>query len=177
MQIYIGGVCLYIKNSIAFNVRGDICSTKLNQSGLNFSYPKQNLSLSGHAIYVRFVEDFEDTLTKIPYDIELIILGDFNVDYASKRDNMLSQMKDILQSFHCKQLINSPTRLCRTRASILDHIICNSVNKITQSGTIGVGISDHQFLIVLERSRKGSLKRGTMKSRFAPLKITVRMIF
>ena len=100
MQIYIGGVCLYIKNSIAFNVRGDICSTKLNQSGLNFSYPKQNLSLSGHAIYVRFVEDFEDTLTKIPSGIKLIILGDFNVDYALNRDTLLAQMKDVNYDNH-----------------------------------------------------------------------------
>ena len=99
----------------------------------------------------RFFEVFEDTLSKIRSDLELIILGDFNVDYALKQDHLLSKMKQVLQLFDCKQLINSPTRVCRTRASILDHVICNNVNKISQSGTIGVGISDHQFLIYCTR--------------------------
>ena len=99
-----------------------------------------------HQTDTGFFEVFEDTLSKIQSDLEFIILGDFNVDFDLKQDHLLSKMKQFSQLFDCTQLINYPTRVCRTRASILDHVICSNVNKISQSGTIGVGISDHQFL-------------------------------
>ena len=95
-----GGVCLYIKNGIAFNVRGDLCNNKIESVWVELLLPKTKPIVIG-ACYrpqtdVRFFEVFDDTLTKIPSDIELIILGDFNVDYALKRDNLLCQMKDVL---------------------------------------------------------------------------------
>ena len=56
-----------------------------------------------------FFEIFEDTLSRIQSDLERIILGDLNVDYALKQDHLLSKMKHVLQLFDCKQIINSPT--------------------------------------------------------------------
>ena len=117
-----GGVCLYIKNDIAFNVRLDLCNDQIESIWAEILLPKTKPIVIG-ACYrpqtdTRFFEVFEDTLSKIRSDLELIILGDFNVDYALKQDHLLSKMKQALQLFDCKQLINSPTRVCRTRASI-----------------------------------------------------------
>ena len=44
-----------------------------------------------------------------------------------------------------KQLITSPTRITEKTSSLLDHILTNSHDKISQSGVIDAGLSDHQI--------------------------------
>ena len=87
-QVIILYICLYIKNEIAFNVRLDLCSDQIESIWAEILLPKTKPFVIG-ACYrpqtdTRFFEVFEDTLSKIRSDLELIILGDFNVDYALK---------------------------------------------------------------------------------------------
>ena len=42
-----------------------------------------------------------------------------------------------------EQLISKPTRISSSSSSLIDHIVCNTSEKICQSGVIDVGISDH----------------------------------
>ena len=48
-----------------------------------------------------------------------------------------------LNLFNFKQLIKSPTRTTDTVSSIIDHILCNNTEKISQSGGIPCGLTDH----------------------------------
>ena len=41
----------------------------------------------------------------------------------------------LLEMFNLKQLIAHPTRITETTSSILDPILCNQSNKVSQSGT------------------------------------------
>ena len=48
----------------------------------------------------------------------------------------------MLKSHGFNQLIDQPTRVAEC-SSVLDHIICNSSEKISQSGVLPIGLSDH----------------------------------
>ena len=78
-----GGVCKYIRSEIAFSIKNDISSeqdeilwtelylpkTKPIIVGTCYRPPKQN----------HFVDQFENNLSKLRSDCDIIILGDFNI--------------------------------------------------------------------------------------------------
>lgn len=45
-----------------------------------------------------------------------------------------------------KQSIHESTRITCSTASLVDHIFTNLAEKISQSGVINIGISDHQLI-------------------------------
>ena len=62
----------------------------------------------------------------------------------------MSQME--LKKYHefysqhgLKQLITSTTRITMTTSPLLDHILTNSSERVSQSGVADVGLSDHQM--------------------------------
>ena len=52
-------------------------------------------------------------------------------------------MKQFCYLFDCKQVINCPTRITNCTSSILDLIITSDNDKLSQSGVLNVGVSDH----------------------------------
>ena len=55
-----------------------------------------------------------------------------------------------LRMFNFTQLINEATRVTSNSSTLIDHILSNSCEKICQSGTISIGLSDH-FLTYMTR--------------------------
>jgi hypothetical protein len=45
-----------------------------------------------------------------------------------------------------KQIINQPTRITENSTTLLDHILTNSKDRISQHGIINTGLSDHQLI-------------------------------
>ena len=89
--------------------------------------------------------------SKLRYDCEVMILGDFNINTLLLVNScrILRKYLDVLNLFHLKNLIKEPTRF--PSFSCLDHILCDNTNKMCQSGTICIGMSDH---ILIYCSRK-----------------------
>ena len=57
--------------------------------------------------------------------------------------------------FSSKQLINDCTRKSITCSTVIDLIMTTDVGKVSQSGTISCGLSDHKFVFFLrEKSVK-----------------------
>lgn len=89
---------------------------------------------------------------------EWVLGGDFNVDLNPNSND--GKGKKLLYSFRLRnalvQLVNSPTRISVTRASILDHIYVNIPDIVSLSGTVSYGLSDHNiiFTILKKESRK-----------------------
>ena len=142
-----GGVCVYIKNDIAFNPRLDLHNDKNEALWFELLLPRSKPIIVGVCYRSQenttFLSHFEETLSKIRSDCEIMVLGDFNYDYLLpvKSCAILRMYKDVLNLFSLQNLINEPTRLISN--SCLDHILCNNSNKICQSGTICIGMSDH----------------------------------
>ena len=61
-----------------------------------------------------------------------------------------------MQLFGFEQIINEPTRVTENCSSIIDLILCNKPENIVKSGSICVGLSDHN---IIHCSRK--IKRST----------------
>ncbi len=74
------------------------------------------------------------------------------------------QYKQILSIHDYKQLVTTLTRISKSTANILDHIIFNREDKLTQLGMVKTGISDHYMIYCMRNhNRHNSSQRKTMK--------------
>ncbi|KAJ8018258.1 LINE-1 reverse transcriptase-like [Holothuria leucospilota] len=151
-----GGVCLYVSNKVAFNFRLDLNCDQTEAVWVDLLLPKSK-PITVCSCYrppddYNFISALEVTISHIRADCELIILGDLNIDFLRKTGPLYDKLNCLLSTFACKQVIDSPTRVTDSCSSLLDHIICNNDNKLSQSGTISIGLSDH-FLIYCTRKR------------------------
>ena len=78
---------------------------------------------------------------------EVYILGDFNMNLINKslRLNVPKYYKDFCSLHGLKQIITSPTRVTVNTSTLLDHVLTNSPDRVSQSGVIDIGISDHML--------------------------------
>ena len=142
-----GGVCVYIREDIPFNVRPDLFNDDLEDLWLEILLTKSK------PIYVsvcyrtdgnnNLLKCLETSLTKLRPDCDFIVLGDFNLCLINGKTKLCKDYKTFFKFYNCKQLINSPTRVTDTTSSLLDHIFTNNSDKINQSGVLPIGFSDH----------------------------------
>ena len=53
-----------------------------------------------------------------------------------------------------KQLIKCPTRVTCNSSSILDHVLASFPDRVSQSGVIDIGISDHQLIYCTRKTAR-----------------------
>jgi hypothetical protein len=83
------------------------------------------------------------------------ILGDFNIDILKYNStSMATEYVDLLFSFGLLQVISLPTRCTTTSATLIDHIITNSVCEKASSFILTSLISDHFPIIHHCNSKK-----------------------
>ena len=157
---YGGGVCAYIRKDIAFNTRPDLSNEDMEGLFIDILLPKTKPILCG-VIYRRptqynFYDVLETTLSASESftNSETIILGDFNTDVCPRNKHPLrKKLLSICDMFSFDQVIKDFTRICSTTATIIDLILVSDSDKISQSGVIDSGISDHNIIYC---TRKGS---------------------
>ena len=79
---------------------------------------------------------------------EIIILGDFNIDY-NKADNR--DFKSLLNIFRLKQVITEPTRTTETSSTLIDLIITNRPENKMNKGVFPNSIADHDMIACLRK--------------------------
>ena len=99
---------------------------------------------------VNSVDHFEK-LIKVIHDEnkEMYILGDLNCDMlkTDKDSNFpTKKIKTLYELYQLSQLIDEATRVTMTTSSLIDHIVTNTPEKISDSGVIHTGLSDHIVL-------------------------------
>ena len=103
-------------------------------------------------------------------DQEVYILGDLNINLINKQKhipNGIKCYKECCSLYGLKQLIGTPTRVTGNSFSILDYILTNSTDRVSQSGVIDTGISDHQLIYCTRkiiRTKFNSHKNITIRS-------------
>ena len=75
-------------------------------------------------------------------DIETVVLGDFNTNIL-KKNSLVNSLNNFMRTCGLSQLIDVPTRVTDSCASIIDLIMVTDHDKIIQSGVLGIGLSDH----------------------------------
>ena len=65
--------------------------------------------------------------------------------------SLVSQYKLFCQRCPLELIIKHATRTTRTSSTLIDHILTNSREKISQGGVIDIGISDHQLIYLTQK--------------------------
>ena len=95
--------------------------------------------------YHEFQDHIIQTLNKLNHkNKDYLICGDFNINllkHETKRsiDNYIN----ILYSEGCINIIDKPTRITETAATLQDHMYTNFSNNSVNSGILTFDISDH----------------------------------
>lgn len=153
-----GGVCAYIRNDISFTLADYLSVDDLESVWLELLLPKTKPIVIGTCYRPpkqnNFLEFFDTAFKLIRPECEVIILGDFNICMKNKISVLFKNYCNILNMFSLKQLIAEPTRITASSSSLIDHILCNNEDKVSQSGVIKVGISDHFLTFCTRKTTK-----------------------
>lgn len=151
-----GGVGAYIKDNIKYKRRSDIERAHLDLEHLWLEVPgrnKQSRALVG-VIYnserILSPTDWLDRLENllgyltVSWDGILILTGDVNIDMLRPSDNLTKKYQCILDVFGLTQIVTRPTRVTKRSKTLIDHIITNHPQKVSDTGIIPCSIiSDH----------------------------------
>ena len=149
-----GGVACYIRNDISFSVRGDF-SSEIENIFLDIFLPKTKPILVGILYRPLKQSGFLDKLStaiskRNCFDNqEVYILGDLNINLINNQKhtpNGIKQYQEFCSLHNLKQLITSPTRVTANSSSLLDHVLTNFTDRVSQSGVVDTGLSDHQLI-------------------------------
>ncbi|XP_060799413.1 uncharacterized protein LOC132901016 [Neoarius graeffei] len=148
-----GGVVVYIRNNIAFNVRPDMMDNDLEAVWVNILLPKTKAILLGACYRPPDVNNFYNILEEVCLnaegfvDSEVIITGDFNTNVStSKANSLVNSLKYFCSMFDLHQMITEPTRVCESSQTTIDLMLVSDQDKICQSCVITCGMSDHMAI-------------------------------
>ena len=166
-----GGVCLYIRSDIAFNINSDLYHQELEAVFIELLLPKSKPILFSVLYRPPSQNDFYDILESVLVNYEhfsereSIFLGDFNTNVACQsKCSLNSTLKYFCDLFSLKQLISEHTRIYSS--TIIDLILVSDCHKISQSGVIDCNISDHQLIFCTRKITHNFIgKHNTVKLR------------
>ena len=75
-------------------------------------------------------------------------MGDFNVDYSSKKNHLHHKLKEFASNHSLTQIVNKPTRVTENSSTTIDLIFVNNSHRIVQSDVLDASISDHRVVFV-----------------------------
>ena len=170
-----GGVACYIRSDISFNVRGDF-SSEIENIFFDILLPKTKPILIGILYQPPEQSKFLDNLsTSISQtcsfnEQEVYILGDLNINLINSQKhtpNGIKRYKEFCSLHGIEQLLTLPTHITKNSSSLLDHVLTNSADRISQFGVVNVGLSDHQLIYCtrkITRTRLNAQKYVKMRS-------------
>ena len=167
-----GGVCIYLRANLNYRIRDDLINDDLECLIVEISKPRSSAFLVGtwyrppNSPPERFNE-FENVIDKIDAESkELYILGDVNCNLLPEASaHISSYLTNIFDIYGLSQLITEPTRVTPVSKTLIDLCITNSPEKVSNSGVIHLGISDHSSVFVT---------RKVHHDRFCPRTIEMR---
>ena len=91
---------------------------------------------------------FESIIDKIDEgNLELYLMDDLNCNLLSDVvSNNSSHLLNIINIYGLSQLITETTRVTQYSSTLIDLCLTNSPDKISKSGIINIGISDHSAI-------------------------------
>ena len=153
-----GGVCIYLRTNLNYRIRDDLNNDDLEYLIVTIRKPRSSAFLVGtwyrppNSPPERFNE-FEIVIDKIDAENkELFILGDVNCNFLLKDFAYNSSyLTNIFDIYGLSQLITEPTHVTPTSKTLIDLCITNSPEKVTNSGVIHFGISDHSLVFMTRK--------------------------
>jgi len=179
-----GGVGIYVKNDLVFSVLKQHSvfieriietlfieiTTEDNKKLVIGSIYRPGTKCPGLSFSEQFAQ-FSDTLTNLLSDLgsnydNVYIFGDFNLDILKFDENkFISEYVDTLFSFGFLQLVTKPTRVSENSATLIDHILTNSLCEQFDSYILCHHISDHFPILHTLNLKKNKAKQLKLKTR------------
>ena len=153
-----GGVCIYVRSNINFQLRADLSPNNLECLTVEISKPCSKPFLV--STWYRppqsspdLFSTFERIIDKIDAEnLELYLMGDLNCNLLSEVvSNNSSHLLNIIDIYGLPQLITEPTRVTQYSSTLIDLCLTNSPDKISKSGVINIGISDHSAVYLTRK--------------------------
>ena len=155
-----GGVCIYLRNSINYKIRSDLIPPKLETVCLQIMKPHSKPFIVT-TIYrppnapAEFFDHFEKLIKQIDNENkEIYILGDLNCNLLEEKayfNAPTNKLNSLYELYQLSQLIKEPTRITMKSSSLIDHVVTNTPEKISHSGVIHTGISDHSLIYAIRK--------------------------
>ncbi len=152
-----GGVAMYIDNNsdFTYKLRTDLMPTELEMIVVEMlcskSKPFVVISWYRPESEIKLFDHFQSILEKIEAENkDVVVIGDVNCDLLTDNPSCYTKkMKEITDSFNMTQLIKEATRVTENSESLIDHIYTTCPGKITKSGVLHTGISDHSYVYAI----------------------------
>lgn len=150
-----GGVSLLVKNGIEYKKRDDLSCFTPNIEALFIeiinSYDKSARHIIVGVIYRlhtdmnSFLTEFNHTLSMIKLENKLTyIVGDFNINLLNADSHgPTEEFVEMMYAYSFIPMINKPTRVKNTSATLIDNIWVNEVNDQCMNGIFYTDITDH----------------------------------
>ena len=148
-----GGVIIFVRDGIPFVVMSDLIRhnfeclwveikrPKCKRMILCCSYRPDDENIDG------FISNLADSLN----NTDIVLVGDFNVDYSTK--NQLRRKLDEFALQHgLSQIICKPTRVTENSSTTIDLIFANNTHRIVRSDVLQSSISDHSIVFCTIRA-------------------------
>ena len=148
-----GGVLCYVKETIRCN-EINLIDCNLECLGLNIELSPE-MSFTLIVLYrppssnISFYEKFRELLQQCDFNREVIVMGDFNVNWEDKSSK--KHLKQVTDSFNLSQIINGPTRITNSSCTQIDLIFSNMPDRIIKSYNLITGLSDHNLTLIARK--------------------------
>ena len=141
-----GGVCIYVRSNINFQIRADLSPSDIECLTIEISRPRSKPFLVStwyrspqsspdlFAVFKRVVDKIDAE------NLELYILGDLSCDLLLDSVNINSS--HLLNIYGLTHLIIERTRVTQYSRTLIDLCLTNSPDKISNSGVVNIVISD-----------------------------------
>ena len=162
---------MHIRKPISFSERNDLVPDSLEIICVEIKKP-YNKSFLVYAWYrppstnIKLFDKFEAFLHKCDLvNHEHLIMGDLNCDLSKfPLESNARKLQFLSSLYQLDQLINEPTRVTKTSATLIDLFFTNKCENILQSGVVHLGISDHSLIYAV---RKFSLPKSRTSVKIA----------
>ena len=157
-----GGVCIYVRSDIVFNIRSDLDHEHIEAVWLDILLPKSKPILVGACYRPPDQNDFYKILEEVCANTvdfvktEAIVIGDLNTNIQKNNTAIYKALKSFCYFFDLHQLIVEPTRICDSSQTTIDLILTSDRSKIANSGVIHYGLSDHSIIFCTRKIQRSA---------------------
>ncbi|KYM96624.1 hypothetical protein ALC62_12716, partial [Cyphomyrmex costatus] len=150
-----GGVAVYISSTLLYSLIDllvPLASSAVEIVGAYIHLHKKRIAI--FSIYrppqasIAAIHDLEACLSSVFCSIDYIVcMGDLNIDLLNSKGTNAHYLHNIISLYLMKQIIDTPTRVTRSCASLLDLMFLSCDLPVLESGVCDdVDVSDHRLI-------------------------------
>ena len=144
----VGGAMAYVRDGIPYRLRPDLGASLPESCVIEISRPKCK-KLIIWTIYrapdsnlETFIQDLNTSLSLVPIKTELILLVDFNINFASSEMSndkaKKRKLPQVTNVHHLYQVNNTSMRITETSSTLIDLLFTNTSHRVIDRGVIPV---------------------------------------